>query len=341
MQKETYSVALIGVGYWGPNYVRLVEGHERLTLTSVCDKDPSRFGTKLLRKNEVKLTTEAEDIIKSDSDLVVIATPASTHYRLCRDALEFGKHVLVEKPLTTSLGEAVELMRLARDRGLVLMAGQVYLYNSAVRYVKERLRGKRLLHASYLRTGLGPVRSDVNAVWDLGIHDFALSCYFTDEFPEEVFGAGGMMLGSVEDTALAWLRNRSSVASVRVSWLDPLKRREISLVTEGEMLILDDVNVSEPVKIYERGVEVVESPEAANVFKFYVKNGPAISPYLEYGEPLASQLSRFIERVERKEIPLTWEDKAALRSVALAEAVNESIRVHRSVTPLDPVKDGV
>jgi UDP-N-acetylglucosamine 3-dehydrogenase len=338
MVSDQFSVGLIGVGYWGPNYVRLISRNDRLRLKLVCDKDPSRFGEKGVKKSGASFSTDPLEAMKADVDVIVLSTPASTHYELCRKALERGKHVLVEKPLALSTEEAKELFWLARSRGVVLMAGLVYLYNAAVKHVVNHIRGRTVLHSTYLRTGLGPVRSDVNCVWDLAIHDFALSCLFTSEFPETVWGMGAKLLGPSEDVAVVWLQYKKSVSTIKVSWLDPLKRREISLVTERDMIVFDDVDAFEPIRIYERGVETKKPEEESTPFKFYVKNGPVYIPYVEYGEPLEKQLERFVERVDQKQIPFTWEDQIALRSVAMAEAVNQSIGQNgKIVKPVDPV----
>lgn len=331
------SVALVGVGYWGPNYLRLVTESESFTLKVVCDKDPTRFEIKGLKKSNAKLFIDPLLAISSDVDCVILSTPATTHYELCKLALKAGKHVLVEKPLTLSLTQAKELFEIAKQNHLVLMAGQVYLYNNAIRFIRERLKSRRVLHLAHTRTGLGPIRNDVNAVWDLAIHDFAITTYLT-QFPEIVWGVGEALLGELEDTALCFLKMSSSIASIRVSWLDPLKRREISIVTQEEMIIFDDTNTQEPVKIYERGAQAQKLEGSQAAFKFLIKNGPVISPFIPYEEPLALQLERFAQRIEACETPYTWEDEVALRAVVIAEAVNMSIKKGgQEVKLIDPI----
>ncbi len=320
------SFALIGIGYWGPNYVRILNDESRARLAMVCDKDPSRFGIRGIKKSEVVQTTETKTVLDSRVEAVVISTPASTHFDLCKEALQKGKNVLVEKPLALSAHQATELYQIARDNKLVLMGGMVYLYNNAVRYMKEMIQGATILHAFSLRTALGPIRSDVGAIWDLAIHDFSIMRYLFDENPNRVWGIGEKLLGPVEDVAMAWLRFSKSVASSRVSWMDPLKRREFTLVTDRSMIILDDANASNPIQIYEKGVEVARPISDYGQFKFSIKNGDVVLPYIEYGEPLASQVNRFIERIHRKEIPMTWEDTICLDTVRISEAVDKSLK---------------
>jgi predicted dehydrogenase len=334
---RVFSVALIGIGYWGPNYLRLVEQSNYFTLTAVCDKDPSRFGVSALKRSGAKRFDNFEDALAADTDVVIVSTPAATHYDICSRALQLGKHVLVEKPLTVSVSQAKSLFELAKQKGLVLMAGQVYLYNSAVQYIRHHLDHRRLLHLAATRTGLGPIRSDVNVVWDLAIHDFAIVNYLTGEQPTKVWAVGQNLLGQVEDTAVCFLKTGSSVASIRVSWLDPLKRREVSVVTPEDMVVFDDTNPAEPIKVYERGVRAEQVGPGADTFKYAVKNGPTTIPYIVYGEPLGAQLERFAERLRANQVPYTWEDQIAVRSVALAEAANHSMTNGGvAVRPADP-----
>ncbi len=323
-ESRTVTFALVGMGYWGPNYARILNNEEDAEIKIVCDNDPSKFGIKGIKRTSLVQTTDTREVMASDVEAVIISTPASTHYELCKAALKSGKNVLVEKPLALTSSQACELYQTARDDKLVLMAGMVYLYNNAVRYMKERLRNSKILHAFSLRTALGPIRSDVGAIWDLAIHDFSIIRYLFEENPVRVWCIGERLLGPVEDIAIAWLHFSTSVASSRVSWMDPLKRRELTVVTDTSMIILDDANASSPIQICKKGVEASEPASDFGQFKFQIKNGDVTFPYIEYGEPLAAQVNRFIERIHTKERPMTWEDRICLDTISIAETADKS-----------------
>ncbi len=331
-------VSLVGLGYWGPNYLRLLSELESVDIGKICDKDPSRFNRSDLRFLRDRTCSDPEEVMLSDAEAVIIATPASTHFDLALRALQSGKHVLVEKPMTLSLRETVELYRIARAEKRVLMAGLVYLYNSSLNWAKTHLERQRILHMSFVRTGLGPIRTDVNAIWDLAIHDFASMCYLTGSYPVSVWGQGSCISGNVEDVTVTWVKFPDIVATIKASWLEPLKRREMCIVTENEMLVFDDINIQEPVRLYEKGIYKAEDDSQALGFKVAIRNGQMTAPLIPYVEPLKAQVGRFVERIAKREFPLTWEDRLSLDAIAIAQAVNRSIQESGSqVIPENPI----
>src|SRR5581483_6182806 len=229
-------VAVIGAGHWGPNLIRNFHNKERSEVAWVADTDPGRLAQVRARFAEVRTTADPEEIFADpDVGAVVIATPASTHHRLAKSALERGKHVLVEKPIATDSAHGAELCALAARAGRVLMVGHVFLYNPGIRRVKQYLDDGalgRVYYVSMVRTNLGPIRLDVNAAWDLAAHDVSIVNYWLGSEPATVSAIGGTWINQgVEDAVFATLRYRDNVVvNLHVSWLNPRKSRDITVV---------------------------------------------------------------------------------------------------------------
>jgi predicted dehydrogenase len=328
-------IAVIGVGHWGPNLIRNFHDCVRSRVTHVAD--PSSERRALVRSRFPDIPADADPsaaVTAADVDAVVIATPSVTHHRLTKAALAAGKHVLVEKPLATRIEDAEELCELAAAAGRVLMVGHVFLYNAAVRRVKELIAADHLGRINYIamvRTNLGPIRSDVNAAWDLAAHDVSMANEWLGAVPLSVSAVGGAWINpGVEDAVFATLRYPGEVlASVHVSWLNPRKTRDITVVGERRMLTFDDVSPTEPLRIYDKNVSDERfTPtwvDDYTSFRAHVRDGDVTIPRIAASEPLLSECQDFVDCIERGTTPRS-DGRVGLAVVRVLVAIERSLR---------------
>jgi len=325
-------VAVVGVGHWGPHLVRNFNDHLSSHTLWVIDQDEKRRKAIGERFPSVSISPDFEDALADDRvDAVVIATPTSTHYRLVEQALEANKHVLVEKPITNSLAEAISLSKLAEARDRVLMVGHVFLFNPAIRAAKQYIDEGEVGSVKYVsmtRTNLGPVRLDVNAAWDLASHDVSIANYWLGGIPDSVSASGGSWLNpGVHDVVFATLRYPNDVmVNIEASWLNPRKRRLISVVGADRMLTVDDMDLNEPLRLYDKGV-VGASSEITDTFAGFrsqVREGEVRIPHVTTGEPLRTECDEFLSRIRGADGSLSngW---AGTEVVAVLEAIDRSI----------------
>lgn len=327
-------IAVIGAGHWGPNLIRSFHTHQTSEVAWVIDRDPQRLELTRARYPEVRLGTDPADAFEDPAvDAVVIATPTVTHYPLALAALQAGKHVLVEKPISARLAEAEALCALADRLGRILMVGHVFLFNGAVRRIKEYLEAERigkLLYLSMVRTNLGPIRSDVNAAWDLAAHDVAIANYWLGATPLGAAAQGGSWINpGIEDAVFASLWYPGDVvAHLHVSWISPRKVRDITLVGEKGMLTFDDMNLQEPVRLYDKVVTEQRSPAFVDTFGSFrtsIREGDVLIPRVSTGEPLRTECEHFLDCIAQGARPLAdgWSGAAAVRVLA---ALDRSMR---------------
>ncbi len=327
-------IGVIGAGHWGPNLIRNFQDDRRSSVVRVADSSEERLDLVSARFPEVKVSTSAEDVLSADDvDAVVVTTPTRTHYGLAMKALENGKHALVEKPITTSSAEAAELCEEAARRGLVLMVGHVFLFNEGVRRVKKYIADDavgNVYYVSMVRTNLGPIRIDVNAAWDLAAHDISIANYWMDAEPVDVSAVGGAWVNrGIADAVFATIRYPSgALVNLHVSWLNPRKARDITVVGDKAMLTFDDMNLSEPIRVYDK--QVVDTPTSAPYvdsfvsFRSIVRDGDVIIPKVSIGEPLRNECQHFLECVESGKTPLA-DGRNGLAVVRVLEAVQRSL----------------
>lgn len=323
-------IAVIGCGYWGMNYVRIFNELAESRVLAVCDQSLDRLNEVSRRFPGAYLTTQADDAASYRGvDAVVVCTEATTHFAVTRRLLLAGKHVLVEKPLTTSAAEADKLIDLAESNSAILMVGHTFVFNAAVRKVKEYIQndGGRVYYVYARRTNLGPIRRDVNALWDLAPHDIAIFNYLLDSTPLWVSAVGGKVLRNCrEDVGFVSLGYPDNVlAHVHVSWADPDKAREVVVVKSDKRIVFNDLNGVEQVRVFEKGVSPVEQePLNYGEFRFEIRDGDIISPRIEPVEPLKNQCRHFLECVREGKRPITSgvEGRDVVR---VLEAVNRSI----------------
>lgn len=311
MVERPVRVALIGFGYWGPNYARVLNELPGVGLSVVCDRDAERLVKVRRRYPAVATCTNLDDVFgRADIDAVVIATPASTHQALVEAALQSGRHVLVEKPMALEVAGCDALFDLANTAGRVLMVGYTFLYNAGVRKMKECMASDEFGQVYYLhatRTNLGPIRQDVNAVWDLAPHDVAIFNYLLDAQPQWASAVGTRILRtSRDDIAFATLGYGNGVlGNIHVSWADPNKVREVVAVGSRRRVVFNDLNDAERVRFFERGVSVGDAvAESFGEFKLLVRDGDIVSPKIEPSEPLKNQCADFVDAIASGRKPL-------------------------------------
>ena len=322
-------VAIIGYGYWGPNLLRNYMDMADAWVSWVCDKRPEVLEKAAMRYPAVPTTTDLDVVLADpDVDAVVIATPISTHHPIAKAALEVGKHVFVEKPMTADTAQACELVTLARDKGLTLMVGHTFVFSPPVRKVKEIIDSGELGDIYFVttqRVNLGLHQKDVSVVWDLAPHDISILYYWLGEAAESVSTTGrGCVVPSIPDVAFINLRFPSGiVAEIQASWLSPVKLRRTIVVGSQKMLIYDDTENVEKVKIFDHGVDFVE-PTDFGEFQLSYRTGDIISPKIQGTEPLFMEAGHFVHCAKTGEQPLTdgW---SGLRVVASLEAAQASL----------------
>jgi len=324
-------IGIIGCGYWGINFVRVLSELAGSEVVAVCDTRQERLQEVQRRFPGVAVTDDIEDMLGMHSiDATLVCTQATAHYPVARRCLETGRHVFVEKPMTTRVHEAEDLISIAEARGLVLMVGHTFLFNSGVRKVKKLIQDDKVGRLHYLyarRTNLGPIRHDVNALWDLAPHDVSIFNYLLEREPDWVSAVGAkVLLNSREDVGFMSLGyGDHTVGHIHVSWADPNKVREVVVVGSERRIVFDDLNALERVRVYEKGVAPAP-PEASSYgeYHFLMRDGDIISPKVEVSEPLKNECSHFLECVEQGTTPIS-DGEAGLQVVRVMRAIDRSI----------------
>jgi predicted dehydrogenase len=337
-------IALIGLGYWGPNHARVLSELSDTELVWACDIDSSALDLVRTRYPAVRVTTDLDEVLSDSSvDAVIVSTPTSTHSAVSLEAIAAGKHVLCEKPLAGSTEECDEIIAAAEERGSIVMAGHTFIFNPAVRRMKELVAGDeigRVLYCHAARTALGPIRKDVNALWDLASHDVSILLYLLDREPVEVAAHGGSYLrGDNEDVVFLSLRFEDAVlANIHVSWLDPYKVRKVTLIGDRRMVVFDDVSPDEKLRLFDKSASYdATAAEARGAdygeYKAIVRDGDIMIPKVPATEPLKEQLRHFVDCCRDGVRPLT-DAVFARRVVAILEAGSDSLRQRGGVVDL-------
>lgn len=322
------NIAVIGCGYWGPNLIRNINGLAEATLHTVCDLDDAKLARQKKLYPSVNTTKDINTILTNqDIHAVIVATPMSTHYRLAKAVLEAGKHVFIEKPLAGSVAEGKELIELAKLKNLRLMVGHTFEYSPPVNKIKEILQTGEIGDVYYLdsyRVNLGLFQSDLSVVWDLAPHDVSIINYFVDSRPVSVNANGQSYIeGNVQDVANITIKFENNVmAHIVVSWLAPSKFRRTTIVGTKKMIVYDDMEPEEKVKIYDKGVEF-SNEEIAQSQVIY-RTGDIHAPRISNVEPLKTEMSHFIECIKTGATPKS-DGESGLRVVRILEAAQRSI----------------
>ncbi|MCL4862313.1 MAG: Gfo/Idh/MocA family oxidoreductase [Caldilineaceae bacterium] len=331
MMTNSIGIAVVGCGYWGVNYVRVFNELTDTDVVAICDQRTARLAEIGQRFPGAHQTDSLDYMLQlEDVDAVVVCTGATTHFEVASRCIAAGKHVLIEKPLTTRVEDAERLTTMADEAGVTLMVGHTFLYNPAVELLKEYLGRSDMGEIYYLyssRTNLGPIRQDVNALWDLAPHDISIFNYLLDSTPLWVSAVGAKVLKNRrEDVGFVSLGYPNNVVgNLHVSWADPNKVRQLVLVGSNRRIVFDDLNPLERVKIFEKGVSRVE-PEAASYgeFQYRMRDGDISSPRVEASEPLKNQCQHFIKCIATAQRPRT-DGRAGLEVVQVMTAIDRSI----------------
>lgn len=324
-----FRIGVIGYGYWGPNIVRNFNATDGAKVVSVCDKNPNALGRLKKSYPGILTTLESRDIITSpDIDIVTVITPVSTHYALAKDALLNGKHVFVEKPFTATAAQAEELIEIAEQKGLKIMVDHTFLFTSAVKKIKQIIEDDVLGDLYYYdstRVNLGLFQHDVNVIWDLSPHDFSIMDFLINERPVAVAATGKAHINSREDIAyiMAYFPN-NIIAHFNVNWLSPVKLRTTLIGGEKKMLVWNDVDADEKIKVYDRGVETTTKEGIYDLLVNY-RSGDMWAPKVDQNEALRLETEYFLECIRKNETPFN-DGKAGLRVVKMLEACDESLK---------------
>ena len=323
-------IAVIGLGYWGPNLVRNFLATEGIEAVVCCDVIRQRLDRIRRQFHGVEVTLNCADVFRRpDIDAIAVATPISTHYHLGMKALRAGKHLLLEKPLALRVSDAEEMTEFAEDQGLCLMVDHTFVYTGAVRKIKEFLTAGELGEVMYydsVRVNLGLFQHDTNVIWDLAAHDVSIMNYLLDSRPEAVSAVGVRHFNGQEDIAyMSVMFPHDLIAHFHVNWLSPVKVRRVMLGGTKQMVVYDDMEASEKVKVYNKGVEIREDESLIYRVLVQYRMGDMYAPNIDTTEALQLMAREFVESIRAKRKPLT-DGHAGLEVVRILEAAERSMR---------------
>jgi len=326
-------IGVIGYGYWGPNIVRNLRGVDGCEVASVCDRSSGALKRVAQAYPDVATTTDASELMISPKiDAIAIVTPVHTHFELAKAALEQGKHIFIEKPFTASTAQAEQLIELATRRNLTIMVDHTFLFTGAVRKIRQ-LVDERVLGDIYYydstRVNLGLFQHDVSVVWDLAPHDLSIMDFLIQQKPEAVIATGEAHLNGLVDVAYITVYfPGNTIAHINVNWLSPVKIRTTLIGGEKRMLVWNDLEADEKLKIYDKGVEMNGNGHAKQgLYDLLVsyRSGDMWAPRVEQAEALKVELKYFVDCVRMNQTPIN-DGVAGLRVVQLLEAADRSLK---------------
>lgn len=324
------TIGIIGLGYWGPNLVRNFLSNPRVKRVVVCDQDTDQLIKTKQRFQAVEIETDVADLLgREDVSAVAIATPVCTHFELAKAALLAGKHVMIEKPFTRTVDQANELIELAEERGLTLMVDHTFLFTSAVQKMKSLIDcGEigEILYFDSVRANLGLFQPDVNVIWDLAPHDLSILSYLVKEKPIAVSAVGQKHYSDMENIAyMTVYYTESIIAHFHVNWLSPVKIRTLCVGGSKKMIYYDDMQTSEKIRVYDKGVELATKAGQYNQRVQY-RSGDMYAPQIENNEALQEVATHFITCIKSKSTPIC-DGRAGKDVVAILEAAEESLKL--------------
>ncbi|MDO8638383.1 MAG: Gfo/Idh/MocA family oxidoreductase [Candidatus Daviesbacteria bacterium] len=335
-QIKKLNFALIGVGYWGPNYARILSELEIVELTWCCDTNEVVLKKMQRIYPTIRITQKFNDILNDPKvDCVIIVTPAQTHYEIVKQALKAGKHVLVEKPLTTTVEDAREIVQIAKRKKLVLAVDHTFKFNAGIQKLKEIIDEGELGKIYYmygLYNALGPIRKDVSAMWDLSPHFIYTANYLLDSKPISVLAKGrDLLIKGMDDVVFLNFEYENGVLfNLHSSWLDPLKVRQLVIIGSKKMAVFDDVSQDRKLQIYDKSAVVGTDPNFARL-NVILRVGDMIVPKLDQKEPLKEVVTDFIESIIEDREPLC-SGKEGMETVAILVAAQKSLKTKKEVS---------
>jgi len=336
-RSDLVRVGVFGYGYWGPNVVRNLHALENCQVVTICDKNPAALKRAGRVYPGVNLTTDFSEIVTSPQiDTVAVVTPVWTHFELAKTALLNGKHVFVEKPFTSTAQQAEELIELAERKRLKIMVDHTFLFSGAVRKIRELVDNGTLGNLYYFdstRVNLGLFQHDVNVIWDLAPHDMSIMDYIIQEKPEAVVATGGTHLNCLADLAFitVYFPNKV-VAHINVNWLSPVKVRTTLIGGEKKMLVWNDLEADEKIKVYDKGVQITNGQSVYELLVSY-RSGDVWAPRVEQTEALKLELEYFMDCIRNDRTPFN-DGPAGLRVVKLLEAADQSLKERGKIVRL-------
>jgi predicted dehydrogenase len=325
------NIGIIGYGYWGPNLVRNFAETPGAAVAAVADLDTAKLELVQRRFPAVKTTTDFRDLIADPSiDAIAVATPVSSHFELGMAALKAGKHLWVEKPMTETSYQAQKLVDEAERRGRVLIVDHTFIYTGAVRKMGDIIKSEELGRVYYydsIRVNLGLFQRDVSVISDLAVHDFSILDYLLDEHPAAVSASGiNHFPGTPENLAYITLfYDSGTIAHANVSWLAPVKVRQILIGGSNKMIVYDDLEPSEKIKVYDKGVSFTDDPQQIQEMRVGYRTGDMWAPQLAVTEALRVESDHFVDCIEHGKVPET-DGHLGVRVVELIEAATSSMR---------------
>lgn len=326
---KTTKVGVVGAGYWGPNLIRNFHQINTAQLFYVCDTRQERLDhVKNLYPN-VQVSQDFQDLLESEVEAIVIATPVSTHYGLTLKSLNADKHVLVEKPIALKASEAMDIVQLGVEKDKVVMTGHTFMFNPAVVALKEIIQSGEIGEVYYInctRVNLGLYQPDVNVIWDLAPHDVSILMYILGMEPESTSARGGTYVKpGVHDVAyLSMFYPGGVMADMRVSWLDPNKIRSITIVGSRKMLVYDDIEPIEKIRVFDKGVDVQPYTDTYEEFHLAYRYGDVIPYPINWQEPLKLECLHFIECIQESKVPRS-DGLSGWKVVKVLEAAQRSL----------------
>ena len=333
----------MGYGYWGPNLVRNFVNCESSRVFGVSDLDPAKLAASKRLHSDIVTTSDFRDLLQDPKiDAVAIATPVRTHYDLALSALKAGKHVFVEKPLTPTSDQASRLIDEAARRNLTLMVDHTFLYTPAVQKIRELMLKGALGEVYYydsIRASLGIFQRDVNVIWDLAVHDISIIQYILNEVPMAVSATGSShVVGAPENMAHITLFFQSScVAHLSVNWLSPIKIRQTFIGGSRKIIVYDDVEPTEKIKVYDKGITLNGCPENAQQLRIEYRAGDMWAPHVSAKEALQTEVTHFIDCLRNGKLPIS-SGLSGLKVVEILEAASRSIREQGKPIRLKPMR---
>lgn len=332
-------VGVIGCGYWGPKLLRNFQSLATTGVSMVSDLNPKMLAEAQRQYRDLATTQNYRELLASDVEAVVVATPVSTHFRLAYEALNMGKHVLIEKPLTRTSAEAGQLIELANHLGLTLMVGHTFEYNPAVEMLKAIIASGEIGNVHYVattRTNLGLFQKDINVLWDLAPHDLSILLFILGLRPLAVTASGAACVQpGIHDVARMTVDFEGGVqAHIHVSWLDPCKVRRVTVVGTRKMVVFDDIEAQEKIKIYDKGVEVPERTADYGEFQLSYRYGGITIPRVPLQEPLALECAHFADCVLSRREPRS-SGRVGRTVVRILESADRSLQSASAQQPVE------